>query len=362
MQIDFSSFPRWHTTVLQNCTHPLLLCFGWSRTWSFSYAAPPAAFQLDPQRQPTSTKYNFRRSLGPKLFNIGNIAMYILPLVYSLPFTMVNAKKVHEIHRVWEACARDYKILISLRDFSGSENASATSGLADRLESDMFGRLGTLQALGADVLLNSRYISFGLTTFQLILLFAFSSATWRIMSALWSQVRTLRECASRRCLSSAGTDHNICLENLAFEEFSDRVEPSHSKSIWNSEVTGSLWQSSLFADHREDWEKIDELVLKQKHASLRRYASNALCQAILIIVTVSAYMALTMMTVTNALDVPVRTTLLELQLIVIVWQNIIWNCGLGFSLGAISCIMVFSSPPSPIQEEHALESRYSEDF
>ncbi|EGG12591.1 uncharacterized protein MELLADRAFT_70384 [Melampsora larici-populina 98AG31] len=219
----------------------------------------------------------------------------------------------------------------------------------------------TLQALGEGILLNSRYICFGLMIFQVILLCAFSSATWRIMDALWSQVRTLRECASRRRLLSAAINQNVRQETPTLEELTDQIHLCHRGSVWNAEVTDSLWQSSLFEDRREDWEKIDELILKQKHASLRRYASNALCQATLIIVTVSAYLSLTMITVTNALDVPRRTRLLDFQVIVVVWQNVIWNCGLGISLGVISCIMVFSPTPAPIQEEHALKSLYDED-
>ncbi|EGG07783.1 uncharacterized protein MELLADRAFT_71633 [Melampsora larici-populina 98AG31] len=359
--MDFSSFPRWHTLVLQYFTHPVLLCFGWSRTWSFCYAAPPAAFQLDLRRQPTSTNFNYRRSLGPKLFNVGNIAMYIIPFIYILPFTIINAKNVHNIHRVWVVCVRKHEILTSLHSLPGSENSSEVTNLTNLLQSDMIRRLGTVQALGEDILLNARYMSFGLMIFLVTLLCAFSSATWRIMDALWSQVRTLRECASRRRLLSAAINQNIRQETPAFEELTDQIYRCHQGSVWHSEVTESLWQSRLFEDRREDWEKVDELILKEKHASLRRYASNALCQAILVIVTASAYLSLIIITVTNALNVPLRTRLLDLQVIMIVWHNVIWNCGLGISLGVISCVMVFSPTPSPIQEEHALKSLYDED-
>ncbi|EGG07786.1 uncharacterized protein MELLADRAFT_77523 [Melampsora larici-populina 98AG31] len=286
--------------------------------------------------------------------------MYIIPLLYILPFTIINAKNVHEIRRVWALCVQTHEMLTSLQ--RESENSSEVTDLTNRLQSDMLRRLGTLQALGEDILLNSRYICFGLTICQIILLCVFSSASWRIMNTLWTQVKTLRECATRRCLSSCAANQKLRVPTPTYEESADRTEVYQQKSVWNAEVTDSLWQSSLFEDRREDWEKVDEMMLKQKHDCLRRYAFNALCQAILIIVTTSAFLALTIITLTNALDVPRRTRLLDLQVIMIVWHNVIWNCGLGISLGVVSCVVVFSPTPSPITEEHALRRCESDSF
>ncbi|EGG06570.1 uncharacterized protein MELLADRAFT_106494 [Melampsora larici-populina 98AG31] len=146
-------------------------------------------------------------------------------------------------------------------------------------------------------------------------------STWQIMSALWSQVTTLRECThccrAACTMGSTATTHKIEFLKTHPSSTITVPDPKSAKSLilWlpplqsGVEVTSVLWSSCLFQDGHKDWEKCDEVMLSRRYDHLSRYSINVLWQAILMASTVLLYTILNPFVVFNFMDIPRRHNL-----------------------------------------------------
>ncbi|KAH9817203.1 hypothetical protein DFH28DRAFT_963430 [Melampsora americana] len=371
--MNLSTFVKWHTLVLHIMSFPVIFCF----VWAFAYAAPPSAFRLDGQRSRSSIHQ--RKMVGPWLFNIGNVAMYAVPFAFTIPLAIAVARKLRDVELYFLNYQETHRVL---NDILSTPGISEISPSAKRLQTNLLMDLNTLSKLAKDILYFVRCIAGGYAILDLIFTIGAILTSWRIMRTLWSQVSTLRECAQRRRGDYSGirpTNSKIPREiidqdassTLPIRHISAYSIPSISSDTkilpWlppfarGSEVSTSTWTSGVCHDKREDWERYDEFVLSQKYACLSRYASNALWQAALIVITSVLFMTLDIFIVTNAMGVPHRHRLSDLTMVVILWGNIIWNCGLGTILGITSCVVAFSPTPKPIEEEITLDRRVDKD-
>lgn len=356
---------------------PVLFCFGWTKVWCFAYAAPPSALRLDSKR--SSSSVHQRKIVGPWLFNLGNIAMYLVPFAFTIPLVIATAKKLQAVESHFNKYQETHQALKSVLATPGMPKMSPS---AKQLEAKIFIELNTLSELAKDILYFVRCIAGGFAIFDLIFTVGAIWTTWRIMRTLWSQVATLRKCAQRRRADRSAilpTNSKLPKDDIDQDtsstyqigQVSSYSIPSISSNTqllpWmpplmrGSEVSSATWTSGVCHDKREDWEKYDEFVLSQKYACLSRYAANALWQATLIVITSALFMTLDIFIVTNALGVPHRNRLSTLTMVVILWGNIIWNCGLGTILGIMSCVVAFSPTPKPLEEEITLNRCHRKD-
>ncbi|EGG04816.1 uncharacterized protein MELLADRAFT_88580 [Melampsora larici-populina 98AG31] len=369
--LNLSTFVKWYTLVLHVMSFPVIFCFGWTKVWCFSYAAPPSALCLDSKRASSPTHH--RKMVGPWLFNVGNITMYMIPFAFTIPLAISIAKKLRDVELYFNKYQEAHQLLKSILTTPGISEISPS---AKQLQVKILLELNTLSKLSKEILFIVRCIAGGYAILDLIFTIGAIWTTWRIMRTLWSQVATLRRCAQRRrgdCSAIRPTNsklsrHDIDQDNAStcpMRAISSYSIPSISSNgnllPWmppfarGTEITRSTWTSGACHDKREDWEKYDEFVLSQKYACLSRYASNALWQATLIVVTSALFMTLDIFIVTNAMGVPHRHRLSDLTMVVIVWGNVIWNCGLGTILGIMSCVVAFSPTPQALAEEITLD-------
>lgn len=358
LQLNLSTYVKWYTLALHFSSLVVLFWFGWTKVWCFAYATPPSVFRLN-GKSSTLDGNGFRKFMGPKIFNSLIIAVYTISLVSIAPFAFLAIKELRETEIHWTKYTHTHHHLIhTLLQPGESDIAQLTLSL----ENSIFSQLRTLVSLGESILKNVRIVCGILFGLDMIFLACSCLSTWRIMSALWSQVTTLRECAYRRreARTEGSTTHEINMSNRrASSTISFTVrDPTSAKSLipWlpplqrGVEVTSELWSARLFQDRREDWEKCDEAILSRRYNHLSRYAINVLWQASLMVLTAALYTILNLFVGLNVLDIPKRNKLCDLNMIVMLWGNLIWNCGLGTILGISSCLVAFSSKPESLPD------------
>ncbi|KAH9824430.1 hypothetical protein DFH28DRAFT_1216627 [Melampsora americana] len=368
LQINLSTYVKWYTLALHFSSLVVLFCFGWTKVWCFAYATPPSVFRLKQGNTSTEHDNNFKKIMGPKLFNSFIIALYIIPFASIAPFAIMAVQKLREIELGWIEYTHTHHHLVQTLS---QPNNPAIAQLAQSLQNSIFLRLKSLVILGDGILKNVRIICGILFGLDMVFLACSCVSTWRIMSALWSQVTTLRECAHRRreARTMGNMAHTIDLLKRRASSTMTVPDPKSTKSLipWlpplrrGVEVTSAVWSSRLFQDGREDWEKCDEVILNRRYNHLSRYSINVLWQAILMVLTAVLYTTLNLFVVLNVLDIPKRNNLCDLNMIVMLWGNLIWNCGLGTILGIISCLVAFSSQPESLPDTNTRPLRNSDE-
>ncbi|KAG0141104.1 hypothetical protein CROQUDRAFT_68661 [Cronartium quercuum f. sp. fusiforme G11] len=372
LQIDLSTFIKWHTIVLHFATIFIIFSFGWTKIWCFSYAMPPSIFRPGAHHEPSNGPTRGR--VHPTFYNMCSMAMYFIPFALIAPFAISIVQNIHEIERSWEKYNIAHGLMI--RTISQSNNSTNLLQIQKTIEKEIWKQLNHLQELRDDTLLHIRYTSgICIVIETLFAIIAFIS-TWIIMRALWSQVRTLRECVTL----STPDEHYNKISKMNLNEYPPSIHPfnerhlSLSKSLkidspkfkkflpWvpplcsGTEVTNSIWNSNLFEENKEDYQKLDEFTIHSKYISLSRYASNILWQSSLIVLVEISYLILNICVVLNVWHVPRQHHLSDLSVILMVWSNGVWNCGLGLILGIFSCIVAFSPLPEPLDNSLILKN------
>lgn len=275
--------------------------------WSTSYSTPPSAFRLNSSQYPNVSHY--RRFVGPLAFNLINITMFITPFVYAVPFTAMAATKLKKIEKCWIRYNDSHSRLID--QLTQPQTTPQYTALIRELEVDILNDIKLLLHLGDGIFTNIRWISGGFLIMDLTFMTSLLGVTWWIMRPLKSQIKTLRECAARRkCMIAMNNDDAIvCPVSLTcdssdykqpvrnFQSRSSPLKLAALKSCFPSfqrgtEVSPVIWTTNLFQDRREDWEKLDELILNKRYLTLSRYASNTVWHAILVTLVSFSYLGL----------------------------------------------------------------------
>ncbi|KAI8461173.1 hypothetical protein BY996DRAFT_811154 [Phakopsora pachyrhizi] len=321
-----------------------------------AYSLPPSDINLQKKfHRNRGNGVDWKSKLGgPLIFNSIFIAGYLLNMIPTAIFITRCGKSLSKINKHWKDCDQMLKFI------SYSINVSDSIKMI-KYKENLLNDSQSLVLASRELVINLRCL---LGIFVVTGIFFFIGNTFcttKIIRALSAQIKVFRSCAQRRknkielsqrvSTTSKKTGVESQLSAIFQDTFIDlNLLEAEAQDFWSwktflpslrpgTRVTSMLWQSNLFDQPAEDWEKIDSILLTKKYSDLKRFTTNTLWQSILANIVAISYIVFDVVFSLNAKWYRSYETLGQALIDVIIWCALTWNFGPAILLGLVSYLL-----------------------
>ncbi|KAI8444721.1 hypothetical protein BY996DRAFT_4599939 [Phakopsora pachyrhizi] len=345
------------TIILHFCTYPILI----ATVWSLAYAMPPSEFSFKTRNGAISPRGKSRAHKPLRIFlipfNISIVIFLASSFAYGIPLITIICYRITHLYsslKSYESAA-----LVSKDPNSSKEAVLKSQAVA-------ISSLSLLYSFSSKLAIEIRlFCQLCLVSISCILIGIFYTS-FRIFSALWSQLNIFKECIKRRKFDQIELIKSEPDFELEFVEKADNVksvplspvEFSSKGSIlrmgpfsgnlvmswksWlpvmapNTRVKSRVWTSKLFNQTNRELDESEYETLCSHYRVLRRYAANTLWQTALTCVITVSYFSLAIFMIHETYMVSNQISLSNCFIVLNLWSSITWNSGVGITLGLVS--------------------------
>ncbi|EFP83367.2 uncharacterized protein PGTG_08553 [Puccinia graminis f. sp. tritici CRL 75-36-700-3] len=371
--LDCQSHLHPRTLICHFASFAPLACFGWAKVWSLFYAMPPSRYRLAQANQKSGSSYppqSMKRPIPACLFNPLIITAHLMSLFGTLPWLFTAIRESYTVLSSYDRYQSSYASLLD-------PNSTPVIRLESQLQA-LLSVKNMVQSMEA-IRRNLKNACIFMVIVAIIQLISLIWCSHRILGALYFQAKFLRKAASRQIdleiqaaqvdfewcgssepsnptkISPASPAHSICGSVRSMPD--KMIFVSHWKEYLPSldrgnKVSARLWNSGPFQKTQEQIIGDGLKDMSFFYRKLRRYAINTFWHIVLAALVKLSYIILCILLILGAFD---HLAILHFEVAIFQWVNITWNCGVGFILGIVSCVVVFTPTPTLPREPDVWE-------
>ncbi|KAI7955737.1 hypothetical protein MJO29_007136 [Puccinia striiformis f. sp. tritici] len=362
------------TVTLSLSTYPFMLCTGWTKIWNVLRTVPLTRYGLITTMRQTNANSTLSY-FKPRTLNLLSIFFYLFPFVFAGPSIYWIALDLIEIENTYKQYNHAFSTIMT---------GKLTSNTILQLNIKALGQTAFMKQRAEKVIFHSRVISFGYAIYVVMLFFMMIFGYFRILEAVRHQIRTFRQAIDQHqlplSLNIPSTGNLSVVQaspvstNFDVSSFSDgsvlekgsstRPRPARlgmevvswlpslrpDPDFLDQACTSNVASDYLNSNEQQPWEKKNRAIFNSQCKALQRYQVNLFWQVSCNTILMIALVVMDYIIFSNALHIPTRHKLSDLNWFSISMANVTWLSTVGIPFGLVAVVVAFSSPITTLRE------------